>query len=399
MMGSNKRKILFISDSSILNPILHSQGFPLLKILSTQYECSLLSFEYFKQRKNEKIKYEETKQKYKFFISFFNVEIGGYPVPYLLNYFFSGFLQAKKIIKRNKIDIIHARSLYPAIIGLFLKIRYQKIKLIYDNRGVFIQEQIYLGQWHKGGAKERVFKALEKLVLKKSDHVIVVSKVFYDLLLHDNPSLENLSVKISVINNKTYIVGEINSEDLEKRKNTNGIICIYSGSSAKWQNIDEIFSFAQNCISKLDNFRFKILTYESGIFKKKISNYKELQKISKISEVSSGEVFDQLLSANFGLLLRENNIINNVSSPLKFAEYLAAGLPVVVSEGVGDTAEIINHYNVGVVIKGHDFGPAIIKIKELLKQPDIYSRCMKVAKEEFNIEDSFKAYENIYSNL
>ena len=95
--------------------------------------------------------------------------------------------------------------------------------------------------------------------------------------------------------------------------------------------------------------------------------YRDLYESSEILSVGSDEVFNQLTSANFGLLLRENNIVNNVSSPLKFAEYLAAGMPVVVSEGVGDTEETIKRYKVGVVIKNNDYDSAIFQLKELLK--------------------------------
>ena len=74
---------------------------------------------------------------------------------------------SKTIVKKNKIDIVHARSLYPAIISMFLKIIYPRLKLIYDNRGVFIEEQIFLGQWKRQGITETTVRMLEGARHKK----------------------------------------------------------------------------------------------------------------------------------------------------------------------------------------------------------------------------------------
>ncbi len=393
------RNLLFFSDSSILNPILHSQGLPLLKFLSKQkFKCYLLSFESLKKIDENKVQYDVIRNQYISFISLNEIFLNeNSSIPFLLNYFIIGFVKAKKIIKEKRIEIIHARSLFPAIISLLLKINYPNLKVLYDNRGVFIDEQIYLKQWKREGLIENIFRILERWIIKKSDHIVVVSRVFKDFLINEHPAINNLSEKISVINNKTYI-DKLKPEDFIKQKNKN-IICVFSGSSAKWQNLNEVITFAQNCLRRINNFRFKILTYEVDKFEKEILNYKELFHVTEILNLTSDKVFDQLTSANFGLLLRENNLINNVSSPLKFAEYLAAGLPIVVSEGVGDTEEIINSHKVGIVVKHNDFESAILKLEELLREPDIYTRCRYVAEKYFNIEDSFNLYNSIYCNI
>ncbi|MFZ0455697.1 MAG: glycosyltransferase [Ignavibacteriaceae bacterium] len=401
MKNIPNKNILFISDSSVSNPVLHSQGLPLLKYMSEHdYNCTLLSYEYYNQTQEKKELNNSIKEKYIPFISFEEVQLKKYEfVPFWVNYFFSGFFLAKRLIKKNKIKIVHARSLYPALICFFLKFMNPGLKILYDNRGVFVAEQVYLGQWSHNGITETVFRKLEKQVIKKSDHIVVVSKIFKYFLENEYPSYKNLSNKISVINNKTSLHEDITIEEIVKRKNKNTTTCIFSGSSAKWQNIEEIFSFTQSCISKLDDFRFQILTYETEIFSKKLQAYSNLSTVTDILNLNSSQVFDQLSKANFGLLLRENNLVNNVSSPIKFGEYLAAGLPAVVSEGVGDTGEIINKYKVGVVLKNNDYESAILQLKELLKEPDIYRRCRYTAQKEFNLKDSFEAYKIIYNNL
>ena len=400
MKETKKTNILFINDGSILNPIIHSQGLPLLKFLSNSYNCTMLSFELPVKSDKEHERYNYIHKNYKSYVSFVQTELKNYGVvPYLIIYFLKGIPKTFFTVKKYKIKLIHTRSLFPAIIGLCIKIIFPKTKLLYDNRGVLIEEMIYTGIYKRAGFREKIMRRLENRVIRKSDHIVVVSKVFKDFLINKYSHLENLSDKISVINNKTEIDNKITPEDLDLRKDKNIITCIYSGSSAQWQSVQEIFTFAQKCLSEFKDFKLKILTYHPEEFQNQFLHFNDLSEITEILNVSSDKVFNHLAKANYGLLLREDNIINNVSSPLKFAEYLAAGLPVVVSKGVGDTGEIIDKYNVGVVIKNNDFQTAILELKELLKDSSVYKRCREVAVKEFNLEKSFKDYKLIYDNL
>ena len=55
--------------------------------------------------------------------------------------------------------------------------------------------------------------------------------------------------------------------------------------------------------------------------------------------------------ADYGILLREQSVTNLVASPTKFAEYLALGLPVLISENLGDYSEFVQHHNCGSIVK------------------------------------------------
>ena len=111
------------------------------------------------------------------------------------------------------------------------------------------------------------------------------------------------------------------------------------------------------------------------------------------------EVFEELIKCNFGIIFRGNNLISSVSSPLKFGEYLAAGLPVLINEGIGDTEEIILKYKIGVIIRGKNYYEALNEMIDLLKDKKIYSRCRETAVREFNIKDTFISYQIIYKGL
>jgi glycosyltransferase involved in cell wall biosynthesis len=62
------------------------------------------------------------------------------------------------------------------------------------------------------------------------------------------------------------------------------------------------------------------------------------------------EVPGLLAAADVALLLRRPDPVNAVASPTKLAEYLACGLPVVVSDGIGDASDLVRETGAGRVV-------------------------------------------------
>jgi len=66
--------------------------------------------------------------------------------------------------------------------------------------------------------------------------------------------------------------------------------------------------------------------------------------------LQSSELPRYLAAADIGFLLRETDPVNAVASPVKFAEYLAAGLGVVTSPGLEGAAELVVSRRLGLAI-------------------------------------------------
>lgn len=75
---------------------------------------------------------------------------------------------------------------------------------------------------------------------------------------------------------------------------------------------------------------------------------------TRIDTMSHPEVKATLPVADIGLittgLFEEAHLSNVVCCPIKFAEYLAAGVPVVLAERIGDYSEVARQHDLGVVL-------------------------------------------------
>jgi glycosyltransferase involved in cell wall biosynthesis len=368
----------------------------------TNYNPFLLSFEETNLSKEESIEIHSIIKKYDSKISFL-------PVPIRKKGIISSWLYVilKKskilysIIRQNNILLLHARSFNPAFLAIIIKIIFKpSIKVIYDNRGLYIDELIYRNALLKGSLKEKIYRTIERLIINKCDQMVVVSNVFKSYIVEQwDKNNKNIINKTIMIPNRTQ--QNFNDSDIAFKEEGTKVrtICVYSGSSASWQGIDDFYHVFSIILNKIPTTHFKILTYEPEIFLNHPPENIKLSERLVVKKIEFSDVKSELINATFGIHLRKPDVVSSVSAPIKFAEYLAAGLPVLLNEGIGDTESIVKKYNVGAIIKKNDYESAISEMQELLNDKDVYNRCLRVADKEFNIDISFKQYQEIYDKL
>ena len=109
----------------------------------------------------------------------------------------------------------------------------------------------------------------------------------------------------------------------------------------------KFFNEMQKCNQ---NVKILLLTKDTSVVEKYLLQYPDLRSRIISLYVNNNEVFKYLNAADFGILFRENTIMNNVASPTKFAEYMLCGLPVIISEGVGDYSSYVIEKGVGFLL-------------------------------------------------
>jgi glycosyltransferase involved in cell wall biosynthesis len=123
---------------------------------------------------------------------------------------------------------------------------------------------------------------------------------------------------------------------------------------------------------------------------------------AEIESLPPERVPGALRAGDVGLSLCLSSFSKVASAPTRFAEYLAAGMPVIVNPGIGDLERIVERYNVGVVLTGEDdvaFDAATQAVLALLGDPELPERCRRVARELFDVDAGSGRYSELYERI
>ncbi len=176
--------------------------------------------------------------------------------------------------------------------------------------------------------------------------------------------------------------------ELKIEHNTVGI---YVGKFDGLYMKKEAFILFNLLFSYFDNFFLLILTPHNLKFIRKqlielnSSNY-------HVSKVSHDEVPDYLSASDFGLALYKSFPANKYLSPIKVGEYWANGLPVLLTQGVGDESSFIEKEKGGALFEISNPTPAFRKIETVLKSQDHRSRIPVLAEKYRSFERVRKVY-------
>ncbi|MGH9418650.1 MAG: glycosyltransferase, partial [Thermoanaerobaculia bacterium] len=120
-------------------------------------------------------------------------------------------------------------------------------------------------------------------------------------------------------------------------------------------------------------------------------------------QVQRDDVPNYLRAADVALALVRPSYARQSMSPTKFAEYLAAGLPVIATSGIGDLDTHIEEGRVGVLLDRFDrdaYLQALRAIDELRCDPDLAARCRAEARKRYDLQTAGGVrYRRLYDKL
>ena len=367
-----KNKILFLATDGYQPTIIESQLIELKKNIEKRNDnhCRVLFFVFSKSEKAIAL------NKYNDVIVLLGIKKA---LPFAR--FINSIILAINLFK-NKIypDIIHCRTESSLSISLFVKF-FCNSKLIWDCRGLSYEEYIFIIK------PNRIIK-LYKYLQYKID--IIFAKLFCDKAIFVSKDLRDY-YSFNHTNKPSYIIPCLSNNELffyseslrDKMRNELGFteknkVIITIGSNSKWQNINETVDFFIDLFEENPNYKLLLLT--NG----KIKNHPNI--ISKF--VNYSEVNNYLNAADFAFFTRDDLVLNNVASPVKFSEFSMSGLTVIQNGNVNQVEEF------GSII-GNIISLNFIKSK--IKKPN-NSRDVVMSKSmEFYSMSSYKdVYDSIY---
>ena len=133
-------------------------------------------------------------------------------------------------------------------------------------------------------------------------------------------------------------------------------VLAYVGSIGSCYLLPEMFDFFLSLKKKVANAHFLFLTHSNPSLVFDTAIEKGLDDSSLTVIPSEYDKIPEWLSICDASIYFINSYMKLGSCPIKFAEYLSCGLPVVLNPGIGDSDTIVNTNNIGVVVEGFDQG-------------------------------------------
>jgi glycosyltransferase involved in cell wall biosynthesis len=310
----------------------------------------------------------------------------------------------------RRVRILHCRSYVPAIMGLLVR-SLTPTRLLFDMRGLFVDEYLLEGALREGSPKLALARWLERRLLFRSDAIVVVSERFREHLL-SRPDLRAKirPERIHVIPDRVELTRFDSSQSQrshlrEKLGWPSGLVGVFAGSSAPWHRLDQIVEVAARVIERRDEVRLLLVTYPSAARAKSMAALAGIpeDRVACLS-VTIDEVPGLLAASDFGFMFLQRHISKDVCAPIKFSEYMAAGLPVVAGGSLGDTGEWIAEEKLGILVDPDDVEETTERVLELLSSEpfragEIREHCRVFAARELDMERTLEEYDAIYRNL
>jgi hypothetical protein len=152
--------------------------------------------------------------------------------------------------------------------------------------------------------------------------------------------------------NFNFLNLELKDSKREEDRKKNGynredILLIYAGSTEGWQSFQLLYDFLVAQFSNNSSVKMLFLSKEEKNIGRLLNEFP--QRVKRLW-LAPSEVKDIMLMGDYGLIVRENSVTNNVAFPTKFPEYLACGLSVISTRATAEVADFIERHNCGVLI-------------------------------------------------
>ncbi len=260
----------------------------------------------------------------------------------------NGLVVGQSILSQAGIDIIHARSLLPAALADALRSRQKRhIPLVFDLPGFLPQEFLDAAHWTKNDLRYQSARAAQNILIARSQGIAVGTGPALEMIrqrLMPSRSIPPVEIVPSCVDTDRFRP-DPKARALTRKRFAVGTapLLVYAGSLGSWYLHEEMVLFFAAVRQIRRDAKFLVVTRSDA---RPLLEFAEGLKVKESVFVVQAEPKDMpalLAGADMGLCLVAPAPSKRASSPVKMAEYLACGLPILVNAGVGDMEHHAGH--------------------------------------------------------
>ncbi|HIE83093.1 MAG TPA: glycosyltransferase [Dehalococcoidia bacterium] len=392
-----KKKALYLSYTGMLEPLGRSQILAYLSRLADEYQFTIISFEkpedYAKPDEVEALRIECEQWDIDWRPKIYHHR------PRLLATLWDLLILITSTWQHShsgNVRLVHCRSYIPSI-AAWLVGKVTKTPFIFDMRALWPEEMIEADHLKRDSLMHKTIVWFEKKLLTDAAHVVSLTQaaVFYLKKLLPELRDQNFSVIPTCVELDKFKFNP--PMEMPVKLGTMGTVI--SG----WYHLDWLFSTFQCELKRNPHASFKIVTRDSN--ERLVALAKEYGIPQEVMEVISStpqEIAANIADMRAGLLYFTSGTGKLGSAPTRMGEFLACGIPVIGNRGVGDMADLIERYSVGVVVddgQKASIAQALIDLDELYEDDGLQLRCRRAAEDYFSADTGAEKYRSIYTTL
>ncbi len=302
--------------------------------------------------------------------------------------------------------LVHARSYLPSLMSIIVK-RLTGTRFIFDMRGFWPEERVEMGIFRNDGFLYRLTKFFEKRFFLEADRLIVLTHRAKKILM-EAPALKGRSDQIEVIPccvDTNRFQPQTPDVQLAARHELTGRLVVGNiGAVSSLYLVPQIFRFAFHLKQRLPRLKFVYLTRQDSTPLYRCAEQEGLmQEDILVAEASPENIPEWLSLFQLGIFFPKPCYATQAMCPTKLGEFLAAGVPVVTTSGVGDMDEILNNKRAGVLLRDFseaELSAAATRVAKMLPiREETREDCRRVAVESFSLEQGSTQYLSVYRAL
>jgi glycosyltransferase involved in cell wall biosynthesis len=307
------------------------------------------------------------------------------------------------LLASHRVDLIHARSTVPAALARSLAL-FHRVPWIFDVRGLVAQEYVDAGHWSREGQLFRLTERIERNLLGHADGLVLLTeRIREQLRRRGSIPLERPTAVIPCsVDMRVFCPQEATRKRVRAELAlVEGPVLAYAGSLGSWYRFEEMLDFFVVARQQLPDMRFLVLTMNPEVASAAVSA-RRLESAVIVRTVEPEHVPAHLAAADAGICFLGESVSKGASSPTKYGEYLATGLPVVTNRWTGDAARL-EAERTWLLVDGFDgesYRHTTVRLRGLLADPDRTREAARsLAEREFSLDKAVDRYDALYRQV
>ena len=309
---------------------------------------------------------------------------------------------------RERQDIVHCRSYAATILALAMKLVFRDLKVVFDPRGFWPEEGVVTRRWKEGSLTFRVWKQVERYLLRRSDKVIALSEAFAkhiaEITKGANCALIYASADIQKFTDARKL-RDVMRRELGLEGTT---VFVYNGGLQEWHD-PHLLGYVFRAIHQTsENVKLLVLTtYKKtsleAVFQGAGLNPEDFQIVA----AEPHDVPSYLGACDYGIVplreISESGAMTVVAETMigtKVAEYLACGLPIIVNKHAGGLKSLMEQYRIGTFFDSKNLAGITHNIRHMKENYNEYQRqCESVAARYLSLDQAAQSYYRVYKEI